>query len=144
MNKFWILRKVSPAPIVLNSGFGSQTTVLNFGLGSRTTELIFMLGSPTTVLNFGLGFQTTALNFWLGSRTTLLLGLVVSRYAEIAATWLQVARQVQMYFILAGSFCPDLRIKCSEIAILVIYRNEFGLQVDFYFIKILSAGSFYG
>ena len=36
-NKFWILRKVSPAPIVLNFGFGSQTTVLNFGLGSRTT-----------------------------------------------------------------------------------------------------------
>ena len=45
-----------------------------------------------------------------------------ARYAEIAATWLQVARQVQIYFILAGSFCPDLRIKCREIAILVVLK----------------------
>ena len=62
---------MSPAPIVLNFGFGSQTTVLNFVLGSRTTEFIFGLGSPTTVLNFGLGSRTTAPHFRLGSRTTL-------------------------------------------------------------------------
>ena len=68
-NKFWILRKMSPAPMVLNFGFGSQTTVLNFGLGSRTTVFIFGLGSPTTVLNFGFGSRTTALNFRLDSRT---------------------------------------------------------------------------
>ena len=69
MNKFWILRKVSPAPIVLNSGFGSQTTVLNFGFGSRTTALDFRLGSLTTVLNFRFDSRTTVLNFQLGSRT---------------------------------------------------------------------------
>ena len=65
---------MSPAPIVLNFGFGSQTTVLNFGFGSLTTVLIFGLGSPTTVLNC---IPTTALNFRLVSRTTLWLGLVV-------------------------------------------------------------------
>ena len=32
---------MSPAPIVLNFGFGSQTTVLNFGFGSHTT--VFMV-----------------------------------------------------------------------------------------------------
>ena len=32
---------MSLAPIVLNLGFGSQTTVLNFGLGSQTTDFIF-------------------------------------------------------------------------------------------------------
>ena len=68
---------MSPAPIVLNFGFRSQTTVLNFGLGSRTTVFIFGLDSITTVLNFGFGSWTTALNFRLGSRTTLALGLVV-------------------------------------------------------------------
>ena len=51
-NKFWILRKVSPVPTVLNFGFGSQTIVLNFGLGSRTRVFIFGLGSLTIVLNF--------------------------------------------------------------------------------------------
>ena len=64
-NKFWILRKMSPTPIVLNFGFGSQTTVLNFGLGSRTTEFIFGLGSPTTLLNFGFVSRTTVLNIGL-------------------------------------------------------------------------------
>ena len=59
-NKFWILRKASPAPTtVLNFGFGSQTTVLNHGLGS-----------PTTVFNLRFGSRTIALNFWLCSRTT--------------------------------------------------------------------------
>ena len=94
LNKFWILRKVSPASIVLNQyiytmpllekwsrfdrwttefdfGFGIRTTVLNFGLGSRTTAFIFGLGSPITVLNFGFGSRTTALDFRLGSRTTV-------------------------------------------------------------------------
>ena len=60
MNKFWILRKTSPAP----------TAVLNFGFGSRTTVLNLGLGSPTTVLNFGFGSWTTPLIFWLGNRTT--------------------------------------------------------------------------
>ena len=46
----------------------------------------------------------------------------LDRYAEVAATWLQVARQVQIYFILAGSFCPDLRMKCRKIAILVVLK----------------------
>ena len=82
LNKFWILRKVSPASIVLNQyiytmpllekwsrfdrwttefdfGFGIRTTLLNFGLGSRTTTFIFGLGSPITVLNFGFGCRTT-------------------------------------------------------------------------------------
>ena len=68
---------MSPAPIVLNLGFGSQTAVLNFRLGSQTTDFIFGLGSSTTVLNFGFGCQTKELNFWLGSRTILGLGLVV-------------------------------------------------------------------
>ena len=84
----------------------------------------------------------------LGSCVSMTLCVLGPRYAEIAATWIQVARQVQIYSILAGSFCPDLRIKCCEIAILVffevIYMNEFGLPADFYFIKILSAGRFYG
>ena len=39
---------MSPAHIVLNFGFGSQTTILNFGFGSQTTVFIFGLGSPTT------------------------------------------------------------------------------------------------
>ena len=68
---------MSPAPIVLNFGFGSQTTVLNFGFGSRTTVFIFGLGSPTTVLNFGFDIWTKALNLQLGSQTTRGLGLVV-------------------------------------------------------------------
>ena len=77
INKFWILKKVSPAPILLNFGLGSQTTVLNFWLSSRPALFFFGLGSLTTVLNFGFGSRTTALNFWLGNRTTLGLGLVV-------------------------------------------------------------------
>ena len=77
---------MSPAPIVLNFGFGSQTTVLNFGFGSRTTVFIFGLGSPTTALNFGFGSQTTALNFRLGSWTTLGLGFEV-RLQFLTLSW---------------------------------------------------------
>ena len=47
---------------------------------------------------------------------------IIIRYAEIAATWLQVARQVQIYFILAGSFYQEIRMKCCEIAILVVLK----------------------
>ena len=53
---------MSPAPIVLNFGFGRWTTEFTFGFGGQTT-----------VLNFGLGSRTIAVTSWRSESSNISL-----------------------------------------------------------------------